>query len=51
MKEDKRNLVNNLIYPVPNPDSPFLGVHFMMINGNVCVGPNAVPGFKREGYK
>ncbi|MEI3606632.1 L-2-hydroxyglutarate oxidase [Pseudogracilibacillus sp. SE30717A] len=52
LNEDKRYLVNNLIYPVPNPDFPFLGVHFTrMINGNVDVGPNAVPGFKREAYK
>ncbi|WP_172371694.1 L-2-hydroxyglutarate oxidase [Sporosarcina jiandibaonis] len=52
LKEEKRNLVNNLIYPVPNPDFPFLGVHFTrMINGNVDVGPNAVPGFSREAYK
>ena len=52
LKENKRNLVNNLIYPVPNPDFPFLGVHFTrMMNGNVDVGPNAVPGFKREAYK
>ena len=52
LKEEKRNLVNNLIYPVPNPEFPFLGVHFTrMINGNVDVGPNAVPGFTREAYK
>ncbi len=49
---EKRNLVNNLIYPVPNPEFPFLGVHFTrMISGEVDVGPNAVPSFKREGYK
>lgn len=49
---EKRNLVNNLIYPVPNPEFPFLGVHFTrMITGEVDVGPNAVPSFKREGYK
>lgn len=52
LKEDKQNLVKNLIYPVPNPDFPFLGVHFTrMINGKVDVGPNAVPAFKREAYK
>lgn len=52
LKEDKKNLVKNLIYPVPNPDFPFLGVHFTrMINGKVDVGPNAVPAFKREAYK
>ncbi|MER2089746.1 MAG: L-2-hydroxyglutarate oxidase [Sporosarcina sp.] len=52
LKKEKRVLVNNLIYPVPNPDFPFLGVHFTrMIDGEVDVGPNAVPGFKREAYK
>ncbi|MCZ2257383.1 L-2-hydroxyglutarate oxidase [Sporosarcina sp. G11-34] len=51
LKESKRPLVKNLIYPVPNPDFPFLGVHFTrMIDGQVDVGPNAVPGFKREAY-
>jgi L-2-hydroxyglutarate oxidase len=40
-----------LIYPVPNPDFPFLGVHFTrMIDGSVHAGPNAVLSFKREGY-
>ena len=49
---EKRYLVKNLIYPVPNPDFPFLGVHFTrMIDENVHAGPNAVLGFKREGYK
>jgi (S)-2-hydroxyglutarate dehydrogenase len=49
---EKRYLVKNLIYPVPNPDFPFLGVHFTrMTDGNVHAGPNAVLGFKREGYK
>ncbi|RFU68129.1 L-2-hydroxyglutarate oxidase [Peribacillus saganii] len=49
---EKRDLVKNLIYPVPNPDFPFLGVHFTrMIDGTVDVGPNAVLSFKREGYK
>lgn len=47
----KRHLVNTLIYPVPNPDFPFLGVHFTkMIDGSVHAGPNAVLAFKREGY-
>lgn len=51
LKEEKRHLVQNLIYPVPNPNFPFLGVHATrMINGEVEVGPNAVPGFKREAY-
>jgi L-2-hydroxyglutarate oxidase len=48
---ERRQLVKNLIYPVPNPDFPFLGVHFMrMIDGSVHAGPNAVLAFKREGY-
>jgi len=48
---EKRYLVKHLIYPVPNPDFPFLGVHFTrMINGEVHAGPNAVLAFKREGY-
>lgn len=47
----KRYLVNTLIYPVPNPAFPFLGVHFTkMIDGSVHAGPNAVLAFKREGY-
>ncbi len=49
---EKRYLVNTLIYPVPNPGFPFLGVHFTkMIDGSVHAGPNAVLSFKREGYK
>ena len=49
---EKRNLVKTLIYPVPNPNFPFLGVHFTrMIDGSVHAGPNAVLSFKREGYK
>jgi len=52
LKEDKRNLVNSLIYPVPDPAFPFLGVHFTrMIDDQVECGPNAVLAFKREGYK
>ncbi|WCN36825.1 L-2-hydroxyglutarate oxidase [Aneurinibacillus uraniidurans] len=48
---EKKHLVKHLIYPVPNPDFPFLGVHFTrMINGDVHAGPNAVLSFKREGY-
>ncbi len=43
--------VKNLIYPVPNPQFPFLGVHFTrMVDGSVECGPNAVVAFKREGY-
>ena len=49
---DKHHLVNNLIYPVPDPAFPFLGVHFTrMINGGREAGPNAVLAFKREGYR
>ena len=52
LKKEKQYLVNNLIYPVPNPDFPFLGVHFTrMIHGGIEAGPNAVFAFKREGYK
>ena len=44
-------IVNHLIYPIPDPDLPFLGVHLTrMINGSVTIGPNAVQGWKREGY-
>ena len=49
---EKRYLVKTLIYPVPNPEFPFLGVHFTrMIDNSVHAGPNAVLSFKREGYK
>ncbi|HEX6922729.1 MAG TPA: L-2-hydroxyglutarate oxidase [Bacillales bacterium] len=49
--KDKQHLVNNLVYPVPNPDFPFLGVHFTrMMNGGIHIGPNAVLSLKREGY-
>ena len=52
LKKEKQYLVKNLIYPVPDPQFPFLGVHFTrMINGGVEAGPNAVVSFKREGYK
>ncbi|HEU5068907.1 MAG TPA: L-2-hydroxyglutarate oxidase [Verrucomicrobiae bacterium] len=48
---ERRHLVKTLIYPVPNPAFPFLGVHFTrMIDGSVHAGPNAVLAFKREGY-
>lgn len=47
----KNAIVNHLIYPIPDPELPFLGVHLTrMIDGSVTVGPNAVLGFKREGY-
>jgi L-2-hydroxyglutarate oxidase len=45
-------IVNHLIYPIPDPELPFLGVHLTrMIDGTVTVGPNAVLAFKREGYR
>ncbi len=51
LKPEKRYLVKHLIYPVPNPDFPFLGVHFTrMIDGSIHAGPNAVVSFQREGY-
>ena len=49
---EKEHMVKGLIYPVPNPSMPFLGVHFTRrINGSVEAGPNAVLAFAREGYK
>jgi len=52
LAENKRSLVKNLIYPVPDPTFPFLGVHFTRrINGQVEAGPNAVLAFRKEGYK
>ena len=49
---ERRHLVKHLIYPVPNPDFPFLGVHFTrMIDGSVHAGPNAVLALAREGYE
>ncbi len=51
LKPERRSLVRNLIYPVPDPQFPFLGVHFTrMIDGSVHAGPNAVLSLKREGY-
>ncbi|HZC34678.1 MAG TPA: L-2-hydroxyglutarate oxidase [Chthoniobacterales bacterium] len=51
LKPERRGLVRNLIYPVPDPKFPFLGVHFTrMIDGSVHAGPNAVLSLKREGY-
>ncbi|MBC3756947.1 L-2-hydroxyglutarate oxidase [Hyunsoonleella sp. SJ7] len=51
LTEEAKHKVKNLIYPVPNPAFPFLGVHFTrMVNGDVECGPNAVLTFKREGY-
>ena len=51
LSEKHNTLVKHLIYPIPDPDLPFLGIHLTkMIDGSVTVGPNAVLGFKREGY-
>jgi len=51
LKPESCHLVNNLIYPVPDPKYPFLGVHFTrLINGGIEAGPNAVLAFSREGY-
>jgi L-2-hydroxyglutarate oxidase len=51
LRPERRDLVKTLIYPVPNPAFPFLGVHFTrMIDGSVHAGPNAVLSLKREGY-
>ena len=52
LSQNSCSLVKNLIYPVPDPNFPFLGVHFTrMINGGVEAGPNAVLALKRVGYK
>jgi L-2-hydroxyglutarate oxidase len=52
LRPEKRYLVKGLIYPVPNPAFPFLGVHFTrMIDGSIHAGPNAVLSLKREGYR
>jgi (S)-2-hydroxyglutarate dehydrogenase len=52
LKEGRRSLVNGLIYPVPDPNFPFLGVHFTRkVHRGVEAGPNAVLALKREGYR
>ena len=52
IKRERQHLVRNLIYPVPDPQFPFLGVHFTrLIHGGVEAGPNAVLAFAREGYR
>jgi len=51
MAPERENLVRGLIYPVPDPALPFLGIHFTRgVNGGVRIGPNAVPALAREGY-
>src|SRR6202011_405561 len=52
IRPERQHLVRNLIYPVPDPTFPFLGVHYTrMIHGGVEAGPNAVLAFAREGYR
>ncbi len=52
LRADRQHLVRNLIYPVPDPQFPFLGVHFTrLIHGGIEAGPNAVLAFAREGYR
>ena len=52
LKPERAGLVRGLLYPVPNPAYPFLGIHFTRrVGGGVDVGPNAVLAFKREGYR
>jgi L-2-hydroxyglutarate oxidase LhgO len=52
LSERARSLVNGLVYPVPDPTFPFLGVHFTkQISGEIWAGPNAVLAFAREGYQ
>lgn len=53
LRPDRKSLARNLIYPVPDPSFPFLGVHFTrrMDDGSVWLGPNAVLAFSREGYR
>ena len=52
LPNEKNGIIQSLIYPIPDPDLPFLGIHLTrMIDGGVTVGPNAVLGFAREGYR
>lgn len=52
LKAERQHMVRNLIYPVPDPRFPFLGVHFTrLIHGGIEAGPNAVLAFSREGYR
>src|SRR5262249_8890636 len=51
-RPEAQELVRGLVYPVPDPAFPFLGVHFTRrIDGRLLAGPNAVPAFAREGYR
>jgi L-2-hydroxyglutarate oxidase len=52
VRPERRDLVRNLVYPVPDPQFPFLGVHFTRtVHGDLEAGPNAVLAFSREGYR
>lgn len=52
IRPERRGIVHHMIYPVPDPQMPFLGIHLTpMIDGGLTVGPNAVVGFAREGYR
>ncbi len=52
LRPERRDLIRTNIYPVPDPQFPFLGVHFTpRINGDIWLGPNAVLAFSREGYR
>ncbi|WP_026959135.1 L-2-hydroxyglutarate oxidase [Aliagarivorans taiwanensis] len=52
LPESRNQLIKHLIYPIPDPKLPFLGVHLTrMVDGSVTVGPNAVQGLSREGYR
>jgi L-2-hydroxyglutarate oxidase len=52
LPESRNGIIDALIYPVPDPDLPFLGVHLTrMVDGGITVSPNAVLGFSREGYR
>ncbi|WP_330932476.1 FAD-dependent oxidoreductase [Spiractinospora alimapuensis] len=52
LREQRRSLVNGLVYPVPDPRYPFLGIHLTpRVDGEVLVGPNAVLAGAREGYR
>src|SRR5262249_38209982 len=52
IRKDRQHLVRHLIYPVPDPKFPFLGVHFTrLVKGGIEAGPNAVLAFAREGYR
>jgi len=51
LPNEKSEIIRSLIYPIPDPDLPFLGIHLTrMIDGSVTVGPNAILGLSREGY-